>query len=48
MYNSQVTKLSYALWHHKPSYKLELVTQCEKNFDIVLEFVTRDFKENKI
>ena len=26
----------------------ELVTRCEKKFNIVLELVTRDFKENNI
>ena len=26
----------------------ELITRCEKNFNIVLELVTRDFKQNKI
>ena len=48
--NSRVTKPSYALWCHKPSYYKEFffqffesVTQCEKKINIVLELVTRDF-----
>ena len=29
-------------------YFFELVTQCERNFKVMLELVTRDFKETRI